>query len=432
MTTMTKRMMLAVLVANLALYGCDEEGDPDAGVDVDSGPDDTDAGGGGEDSGTPEDAGGGGDTPTCEAYCDNVTTNCTGANQQYADEAECLETCEGFGWEAGDAVTAGGPLSGNSIGCRTYHGGAPAVEGPALHCPHAGPTGGNTCGTWCEVYCAAALEVCTGDEAIYADMAECMTACTPLDDEAAPGVTDGDSVQCRLYHLNVALVSGDTAMHCPHAAADGGGVCIGGWNFNAADISTPAMVAANYTRVDRMGMPAIATALVGTLTEADDMTARYALKDDYNDDNPEDDTAANRGGEFTNNLLILHGVLRDDLTDSPPDGAGLTDAQLCVDYGTLGVTPDDVSECIAQAAPLVLPDVLSVDRTAPVTFPNGRDLPDKVIDLTLGVILLDTPGGDTAGGGIDGTELVGTNPETNDATFLTTFPYLAPPHEPAP
>src|SRR5690606_610121 len=122
------------------------------------------------------------------------------------------------------------------------------------------------CGSWCETYCTAALEVCTGDDAIYGDMAECMTACAPLDDEGDPGATLGDTVQCRIYHLTAALASGDTTMHCPHAARDGGGVCVGGWDFNDADVSTPALADTSYARrVDRMGMPAVATALVGSL-----------------------------------------------------------------------------------------------------------------------------------------------------------------------
>ena len=46
----------------------------------------------------------------------------------------------------------GGDTTGNTIGCRLYHAGAAAAD-PVLHCPHAGPTGGNVCGSWCDNYC---------------------------------------------------------------------------------------------------------------------------------------------------------------------------------------------------------------------------------------------------------------------------------------
>ncbi len=34
-------------------------------------------------------------------------------------------------------------MEGDTLGCRLYHGGAPAITDPVLHCPHAGPTGGD-------------------------------------------------------------------------------------------------------------------------------------------------------------------------------------------------------------------------------------------------------------------------------------------------
>ena len=36
--------------------------------------------------------------------------------------------------------------------------------------------------------------------------------------------TSGDTFSCRGYHLYVATLQ-DPEVHCPHAAADGGGVC---------------------------------------------------------------------------------------------------------------------------------------------------------------------------------------------------------------
>ncbi|MET0252118.1 MAG: hypothetical protein ABW203_08075, partial [Novosphingobium sp.] len=57
-----------------------------------------------------------------------------------------------------------------------------------------------------------------------------------------------------------------------------------------------------YVRVDRMGQPAVATALVGT-----------ALKNAYNDASPADDIAGTFVPEFVNQLTLLHNGLADDL-----------------------------------------------------------------------------------------------------------------------
>lgn len=63
-----------------------------------------------------------------------------------------------------------------------------------------------------------------------------------------------------------------------------------------------------YTRVDRMGQPAVATALIGT-----------SLKNAYNDANPTDDASQTFVPEIVNQLTTLHNALVDDLT-----GLGLT------------------------------------------------------------------------------------------------------------
>lgn len=153
-----------------------------------------------------------------------------------------------------------------------------------------------------------------------------------------------------------------------------------------------------YTRVDRMGMPAIATAVITS-------------KDAYNAADPSDDAAGDFVGEITANLTTIHGALDDDLIG-------------------LGLTPASVNEAVAQAAPLVVPDVIALDTTVPAGFPNGRTLTDTVIDVTLAVVLLDINGLGASNGPHTPTTLVGVNPTANDNTFASTFPYLAQPNQP--
>ena len=145
------------------------------------------------------------------------------------------------------------------------------------------------------------------------------------------------------------------------------------------------------TQTDRMGMPAINTAVITS-------------KDAYNAATPVDDANADFVDEIIANVDGLHMALDDDLL-----GAGLT--------------PCEVMACVGQAAPLVVPDVLKIDFTNPAGFPNGRKLADPVMDVTLAVVLLDLNVHDVL-------TLVGLplNPPANDVEFLADFPYLADPH----
>lgn len=93
---------------------------------------------------------------------------------------------------------------------------------------------------------------------------------------------------------------------------------------------------------------------------------------------------------------------------------------------TFNVTP-----CLNQVIPgtggttvanLVLPDVLTLNLNSTAGFPNGRRLPDPVIDITLAVLFLDlrTHAADTLA-------RVPVNPPANDLPFRANFPYLAAP-----
>ena len=146
-----------------------------------------------------------------------------------------------------------------------------------------------------------------------------------------------------------------------------------------------------YSRVDRMGMPGVATALIGS-------------PDDYNAADP----AVNQTGlflpEIGSSIDKLHQGLDDDLV-------------------ALGLTPCAVKTCAAQTTPLVVPDVIGIDTAGVAGFPNGRLLADPAMDVTLAMVLLDL-----------GAHPVTTfaslplNPPANDLAFLPAFPYLAPAH----
>lgn len=162
----------------------------------------------------------------CAGYCAAMTSTCTAADAQFASAEACTAYCTRARtapelWSAGTA----GATSGNSLACRTTHVGL-APSNPAVHCPHAGASGGNVCGGWCENYCDLALAACTGANQLFADRATCLTGCAGLATTGAPNATAGDTVQCRIYHLGVASSSAANAVtHCPHGSVTPTGPC---------------------------------------------------------------------------------------------------------------------------------------------------------------------------------------------------------------
>jgi hypothetical protein len=154
-------------------------------------------------------------------------TNCTGANAQYTAMANCLGVCAGF------PMGTLADMSGDTLGCRLYHGGAAgaSASAAALHCPHAGPTGGDkdpngtagTCGEPCTAFCQVAAAVCTGANQQFTDMTTCMTACKSFHADAnsySTADTSTNDMGCRFYHLSAAAAGGASATtHCPHIVA---------------------------------------------------------------------------------------------------------------------------------------------------------------------------------------------------------------------
>lgn len=197
-----------------------------------------------------------------------------------------------------------------------------------------------------------------------------------------------------MMHLKHWMTHTATALAiCAFAGLAGGcGGSSSGTNTDAFVFSTQPPSA--YARIDRMGMPAVNTALI-------------ASKNPYNAADPSDDVSGTFVSEIVASLSGLHGALDDDLMN-----AGLTP---CTAPGNGSGT------CVAQGGPLIVPDSINIATAQPAGFPNGRRLADPVMDLTLAVILLDLS-----------THAVTTladlplNPPANDATFQTGFPYLAP------
>jgi hypothetical protein len=153
------------------------------------------------------------------AYCTTIMKNCTGGdgsvgdggmmdptktNQQYSEMQNCLNTCTTF------PVGTAADTSGDTLGCRTYHAGAAAMNA-TLHCPHAGPGGDGTCGDLCTSYCRIVAKYCTAANMagpIYTSDADCMAWCkaTKSDLRYNIAIQAGDEQACLLYHSQEASV----------------------------------------------------------------------------------------------------------------------------------------------------------------------------------------------------------------------------------
>ena len=133
--------------------------------------------------------------------------------------ARAVYECTGCG--ACEAVCATfthadpGAMAGNSLECRSYHA-TNAAEDPAGHCRHAGPSGDGVCGGNCESFCTIAMAICTGDNAQWMLIDDCINDCQtyPIEPPYSTAATTGDSFACRMYHLT--LASTEAVPHCSH------------------------------------------------------------------------------------------------------------------------------------------------------------------------------------------------------------------------
>jgi hypothetical protein len=183
-----------------------------------------------------------------------------------------------------------------------------------------------------------------------------------------------------------------------------------------------------FTQVDRIGMPAVSTALISSKTN-------------YNQASPTEDANGDFAGEIVGAVAGLHSTAID--IDSDLESLGLVPC-------TMDDPPSASGQCVSQdilanaggggpsPAALVLPDTLKINVGAAAGFPNGRALADPVIDVTLAVLLLDMSA--NTGAGDPQTPFIFTpgaavgplNPPTNDVgdgSFNDQFPYLHPAHQ---
>jgi len=198
-----------------------------------------------------------------------------------------------------------------------------------------------------------------------------------------------------------------------------------------------------FVRVDRAGEPAIATALlsraVGNPAPVDGSGTPVNpgagnpfngfddQRDAFNRGDPIDDARdfafmLTRGPQV-NALASYHYELGPQLRF-----LGLTPCSTEMASPPSGVSQVDISMCVAQVAPVVLPDVITYDPETVAGWPNGRGYDDPVVDRLLAAALLKISG---PGAPHNINTLVGIINPTRDETgtpLPAAFPYLRPAH----
>jgi len=184
----------------------------------------------------------------CQSYCAEIQANCTSPNAQYPDLAHCTTACKSF---TVGTSTVNDP-SGNTLGCRIYHAGAPSMMAPETHCAHAGPggdripasppafcSGGDVCASFCalEIMACGSLDAplpgdptdATGNPLFqYRNFNNCMAACANFDKTREYSTTVvGNSLACRLNQAVKAAiaVTPDGEMYCASTASAPRGPC---------------------------------------------------------------------------------------------------------------------------------------------------------------------------------------------------------------
>jgi hypothetical protein len=218
-------------------------------------------------------------TPNAAHYCNTLDYNCgngtgaTAATGQYAMVSQCMGAAAGFP-NTGALADANRDAGVNSLGCREYHAQA-ALEAPLVHCQHAGPSGGDVCGSFLEAWtsllagapCSDTLQISKLVTAV--GMAKVNTLIPQKAAGAGAYTTSldngGNTQACRIYHLGVANTPAPT--HCSHGFISGGNNC-GSYSANICDFieGTCGFSGATATTWQFASKAACLTALTNTTT----------------------------------------------------------------------------------------------------------------------------------------------------------------------
>lgn len=159
----------------------------------------------------------------CAEYCDLVIARCAAAAQQYQTKDGCELLCNAVLEPSADFFNEND--RNDTIDCRRNFALAAAAGEVAENCEAAGVYGGgDVCGDRCENYCARMEQFCPEEFEQFDDCsAECASVPEP-DDPFDIEDANANTLSCRVYHLQLSVITAQREVHCGHAAGKDG-VC---------------------------------------------------------------------------------------------------------------------------------------------------------------------------------------------------------------
>jgi hypothetical protein len=167
------------------------------------------------------------DVDKCPEYCRKITEKCGGLadTAQFIDDGACRAMCTTISENA-----KAGSVGTDTVECRLGQisnvDEAPPDSGTdtrASRCMQAGAYSAACAGNVCTAWCRIVQSVCTGTNAQYPSQAQCEAACNTFPAGAVGNILGGkvgNTLTCRLYHLEAASSLNGASLHCPHLAAN--------------------------------------------------------------------------------------------------------------------------------------------------------------------------------------------------------------------
>ncbi len=166
---------------------------------------------------------------TCEAYCELQAKICP---DNLAGISDCVGSCAAL--KVSGVYDLSQIQTGDTLECRVAALSRASVDanecGNASFFPRSSQCSDpESAAPACADYCRVVMAACTGGLAVFESDAQCQAVCMALpagtigDTGTAPGVTQHNTVGCRLYHSYSSLAAPET--HCSHAGPGGDGHC---------------------------------------------------------------------------------------------------------------------------------------------------------------------------------------------------------------
>lgn len=156
----------------------------------------------------------------CAEYCELVIDACADI-PQFKTESGCMTVCKAMYHLSED-----GSATGNTVECRMQaaDNALNFSDGLEDNCVTAGPLG-PACGGACNNYCEQIEHYCPEE---FEKMTDCIDECRAVPRADVPytdGFPSGNTLECRIYHVQLAVVQQPNRLtHCGHAA--GRSLCV--------------------------------------------------------------------------------------------------------------------------------------------------------------------------------------------------------------